>query len=764
MSLLERLKRSEQLLSDQYKAKVLNGEVKPNWIGQEDVFWYSVNTKEGKKFYKVNIEQRKKELLFDHTRMAEELKKAELECDEKNLPIVSIVMSSDTNWTLSIGYDQYSFDLNTYECKKINSINPLDMMDKAYSPNGKYYAFIKDFNLYIKDIAKNEETQLTFDGEENYSYGAMAGTCMMTATMSRNGMNLPPAVLWSPDSTKLLCHKTDERKCIEMPLLQSSIPYGQLPKAYSYRTTFPGGEVPKAEFIAFDIEAKKKIDIDIKPMDIGVMGTPFSQFISNVWFNGNSIVYLFYIGRGYKSLDLFKLDLSNGKSKLITSETSDTFIEASPTTYIMIRTTSDNKEIIGFSTRDGWGHLYLYDAETGEIKNQITKGEYVVTNITSLDEENRVIYFTACGKDKERNPYYNHLYRVNYDGSGLKLLTPEDAEHIVMDMDVISKTIVYKHSPTGKFFIDTFSKINMPPKTIIRDKEGNFVMELEDADISQIKEIGWTEPEPFSVKARDGKTDIYGVIYKPSNFDPNKKYPIIDDIYPGPQALKTPRAFTEFMPTESHALAELGFIVIHVDGLGTPFRSKDYHEFAFNNFKDGTLPDHITAIKQLAKDRNYMDIEKVGITGISMGGYATCLALFNHADFYKVGIAGNSYLGGMYYMYEWAEKFMEYPVNEEKYKEMCLLNMVDGLKGKLLIMTGDFDENINAPTQIMLADALIKAKKDFDIFVAPNSGHGFDGNKYIFIRKQFGYFLKHLRGEEIPFDVEFPTTVDSNIF
>lgn len=726
MSLLERLKRSEQLLNEQFNAKILNREVKPNWIGNTDVFWYTVNTKEGKKYYKVNIEEkRKEELLFDHGKMTDGINITELKCEENNLPIDNMAFTSE--------------------------------MNKSYSPNGKYYAFMKDYNLFIKDIAKNEETQLTFDGEENYSYGTMAGTCMMTATMRRNSVKFPPAVLWSPNGTKLLSHKTDERKSIEMPLLQSAVPYGKLPKAYTYRTAFPGGEVPKAEFIVFDIETKKKVDIDVKPMDIGVMGTPFSSMFTNVWFNGNDTVYFFYIGRGNKSLDLVKLDLNTGKSRIIISETSDKFIEASPSQYIIIKVTSNNEEIIGFSTRDGWGHLYLYDAETGEIKNQITKGEYVVTALTKVDEENRVIYFTACGKEKGRNPYYSHLYRVNFDGSDMKLLTPEDAEHSIIDINMIARKILIKHSPSGKYFIDTYSKVNVPPKTIIRDNEGNFVMELEEADISKLKEMGWTEPETFCVKARDGKTDIYGVLYKPSDFDPNKKYPIIDDIYPGPQIIKTPKAFTEMMLKDAYALAELGFIVIHVDGLGTPYRSKEFHEFAFNNFKDGTLPDHITAIKQLAKDRPYMDIERVGITGNSMGGYATCLALFNHGDFYKVGVASNSYIGGMYYMYEWAEKYMEYPYNEEKYREMCLLNMVDGLKGKLMIATGDFDENINAPTQIMLADALIKAKKDYDIFVAPNSGHGFEGNKYMYTRKQFDYFLKHLRGEEIPFNVEFPT-------
>lgn len=758
MRLAERLTSSEQLFAKVFEEKVFNYKVKPNWIGSNDIFWYSVNTKNGKMFYKVDIEAKTKEQLFDNAKMAEVLRNAGLDCNEKNLPISAIAFISEFTWMLSIGHDQFSFDLRRYECKKVDTANPMEMVNRAYSPNGKYYAYIKDYNLFIKNIASDKDIQLTFDGEENYSYGKVADICMMTTTMNRNGMKMPPAVMWSPDGTKLITHKTDERKCTELPLLQSAVPYGQIPKVFTYRLALAGGDPVKAEYFVFDMESKKEIKTDLEAINIGGTGSPFFPYRGQAWWNGNDTLYFLYVGRGSKSLDLYRLDISTGISKKLISEASEKFIEASPSHDTIFRFTSDNKEIIGFSARDGWGHLYLYDGTTGEIKNQITKGEYVVSSITRLDEKNRQIYFIACGKEKGRNPYYMHLYKVNFDGSGLKLLTPEDAEHSIVDRDFRPHVLKleYKHSPTGKYFVDTFSRVNIPPKTVVRDCDGNLIMKLEDADITELKKKGWTEPEPFCVKARDGKTDIYGVIYKPSYFNPKEKYPIIDEIYPGPQTLMTPREFTI---NDVYALAELGFIVIHVDGLGTPYRSKEFHDFCFNNLRDATIPDHVTAIKQLAEKRPYMDIEKVGITGNSAGGYAACIAMFDHGDFYKVGVASNSYLGGIYYSYDWTERYMEYPVNEEKYSDMCLLNMVDGLKGKLLLITADFDENIYAPTQIMLADALIKAKKDFDIFVVPNSGHSHAENKYIYRRKQYGYFLKHLKNEEIPFNVEYPSVL-----
>ena len=760
----ERLRRSEQMSYKEYEAKVFNGKVEPNWINDSDVFWYAINTREGKRFYRVDIEKQKKELLFDHVKMANGLKNAGMTCEESNIPIDRITFDFETAWTLSIGFDQYSCDLNTYNCKKINTVNSMDSAGKSYSPNGKFYVFIKEHNLYLKDDEKDEETQLTFDGIENYSYGTYAGTGMMTATMKRDGKKMPPAVLWSPDGTKFISHKTDERNSVEMTLLQSAVPYGELPKAYTYRTTLTGGEISKAELIAFDTSTKERIEIDIEPIELSITGSPFNPIIPQTWFVGEDIIYILYLNRGSTSHKLCRFDFNTGKMMDLIRETADTFTQISPALYYsIIRNTTDNKEVIAYSDRNGWGHLYLYDAETGEMKNQITEGEYVVTDIIHIDESDRVVFFTACGKEEGRNPYDDYLYRINFDGSDLRLLTPEDAFHVVKDMGMSINKVKYNVSPSGKYFIDSFSKVNVAPQIVIRNREGNLVMILEKADITRLKEVGWIEPEPFCVKARDGETNIYGVIYKPSHFDPNKKYPVIDNIYPGPQITITPRTF--FHKAEGkvsgavYSLAELGFIVIHVDGMGTPFRSRAFHEFAYNNMQDATIPDHITAIRQLAEERDYMDIENVGIYGNSAGGYATCLAMFNHGNFYKVGIASNSYVSPKYYRYSWAERYMESPYNEEKYAETCLLKMVDGLKGRFMIMTGDFDENINAPSQIMLADALIKARKDFDIFIAPNSGHGMEGNEYATTRKMYGYFLKHLRGEEIPFDIEYPTTI-----
>lgn len=757
MSLVERLKRSNELLPEKFKEKIFNRGVSPNWIGNEEKFWYVVNTKEGKIFYNIDIEKKQKELLFDHNKIAEGLKNVGIECEANNLPITAINITPDGSYILTIGYDQYSCTADNYECKKIKTINSMDFMGQAFSPNGKYSAYVKKYNLYIKDLTTGEEIQLSKDGVKDYGYGILAGTSQMNATLEKNSMKAPPAVLWSPDGNKILTHRTDERKSKEFQLLHSAVKYGEIHKAYSYKTALPGEEVPQAEFVVYDIETRIETRLELETMDISLFGTPLIG-IQHVWWNvDNRTIYLLYPKRGYKELTLYKTDVETGETKKIITESGKTYLDVGPMMTPIMKFTSDNKEIIWFSERDGWGHLYLYDAETGQLKNQITTGEFVVFSIIHIDEVKRNIYFSGIGREEGRDPYYEHIYKVNFDGSGLKLLTPENSYHSTVDIGKVIKTQKFevKISPGKKYFIDTYSSINTPPTSVIRDMDGNIIMELEQADISPLKELGWTPPEPFSVKGRDGKTDIYGVIFKPSDFNPDKKYPVIDDIYPGPQSKRTPKTFDDMLMRNCYALAELGFIVICIDGMGTPMRSKAFHDVSYNNMREATLIDHKIAIKELAKDRPYIDLKRVGIIGISAGGYGTCCAMFDHGDFYKVGVACNIMVDFRYYMYLWGEKYLGYPVDDKLYNENSLLNMVDGLKGRLLIIFGAFDENINAPTQMMLIDKLIKAGKEFDSFIIPNGPHNVI-ELDIYIKKQFNYLLKHLKGEEIPLDFNFP--------
>jgi len=767
-SITERLERSDQFIDGRYEKMVKNREVIPNWINGSDVFWYSADTADGKLFFKVDIESKEKGLFFDHEKMAAALNGLNIPCTSDNLPITGIQFLSETIWLVSAGYDQIQMDISTYKCEKAGSFNPSDYEGKSFSPTRKHCAYIKDFNLYVMDLLTFKETQLTFDGEARFSYGTPAGDAIEVNTNVRKNKGSYPVVLWSPDGKTLATHRIDERNVSEMPLVKSAVPNGEIPVIYTTRVPFAGQKGPIAEFKLYNMESMSEIETDLPAMDVWGPPSPILPDYSlmtawpQVWFNGNSDMYFAYISKGSKTISLYRLNLETGTSRLVYEDRSETFVSAGPGMDIIMEITSDNRELLVCSSKDGWSQLYLYDIETGKLKNRVTSGEYVVTDINRIDEQNRNIFFTACGKEEGRNPYYNHLYSINFDGSELKLLTPEEGEHSIDYIDMMSfpDVFVSKYSPSGKYFIDTFSKADTPPETVIRNIDGEKIMPLEKADITELLAAGWHAPEIVSVKADDNTTDIYGVIYKPSDFDPMKKYPVIDSIYGGLQVIRNSRGFFNdlFRYCDPYALAELGFIVVTVDGRGTPFRSKEFQDFTFNNFSDA-VHDHVAAIKNMAKDRPYMDIDNVGITGISNGGYTTCLAMFKHNDFFKVGVSGNAYLCGVnYYNQMWTESIMDYPLNTELCEEMSLLNMSRNLKGKLMIMVGDQDEDVNPASQFILISSLQKEGKDFDMYIITNAGHAFVENRYSYCRKAYGYFLEHMKGEEIPEDFIYPAS------
>ena len=371
----------------------------------------------------------------------------------------------------------------------------------------------------------------------------------------------------------------------------------------------------------------------------------------------------------------------------------------------------DGNELLWISEQDGWAHLYLYDGRTGEKKRQITSGSWIVREIRYVDEENRVVYFTAAGKETGRDPYYRHLYRVNMDGSGLELLTPEDAEHEI------------RFSPTGQYFIDSYSRVDLPPVAVLRSNDGRLITKLQEADIAELSAMGWRFPERFKAKARDGITDIYGVIYRPSHFSPDKLYPIIEGNYSGPQTIRTPKSFLAGTFSQDQALAELGFIVVTIDGLGSAYRSKAFSDFSFKNLGDGGFPDHITAFKQLADRYPYMDLSRVGIYGASAGGYGAARAILAHPDFYQVSVAWAGNYDHRTDKSSWNERYMGIEVGEH-YEEQSCCHLARNLKGRLLMMHGDMDENVHPSSLIQLVEALIKANKDFDMLIIPNATHG----------------------------------------
>jgi dipeptidyl-peptidase 4 len=448
--------------------------------------------------------------------------------------------------------------------------------------------------------------------------------------------------------------------------------------------------------------------------------------------------------RDYKEVILRVADPNTGEVRTVYEERAATFFESNLTSIGMPNwgVFHDRNEFIWFTRRDGWGHLYLHDLASGNVKHRITSGAWNVVDIKYIDEENSLIYFTAAGKEEERNPYYRHLYRVSFDGSGLTLLSSENADH---DISV---------APSGRFFVDVYSAYNKPPVSIVRDKNGRSVVELERADISLLEEIGWEPPIPFTVKARDGVTDLYGMIYRPTSFDPGKKYPVINSIYPGPQrgSMDT-RSFSLTDRGQVRALAELGFIVVLIDATGTPLRSKAFHTAWYGDMGDNGLEDQVTAMQQLADRYSWVDLNRVGIYGHSGGGYAAAGAMLRFPDFFHVGVASAGNHDNRGYTYYWGEKYhglLNYlDDGSDTYERQANHLLAKNLQGKLLLTYGTMDSNVHPNTTLLLINELIKHNKDFDIMVFPNRGHGYFNEPYN-IRITWDHFVRHLLGKDPP--------------
>ncbi|MGH7688011.1 MAG: prolyl oligopeptidase family serine peptidase, partial [Gemmatimonadaceae bacterium] len=448
--------------------------------------------------------------------------------------------------------------------------------------------------------------------------------------------------------------------------------------------------------------------------------------------------------RGYHQLDLLDVNPATGQARTVLTEKSRTFVETNLASGGVPdwRPLSHGHEVIWFSERDGWAHLYLYNAQTGAMEHRITSGAWTVGDVLLVDETGGWIYLTARGREPGRDPYFRFLYRVKLDGSGLQLLTPEDADHDV------------SFAPSGAEFLDNYSRLDATPVTIVRRADGTLIHEVQKADASRLFAIGWKYPTPIIVKARDGITDLYGVLYRPSNFDSTKRYPIVDYIYPGPQTGPIgDRTFASGLGGSNAAMAQLGFFVIEIDAMGTPFRSKAFHDSYYGHMGDNGLPDLVTGIKQMAVRIPQIDLNRVGIYGHSGGGFSSTDAMLRYPDFFKVAVSRAGNHDNRSYDYTWGEKYQGLLVktsdSTDNYDNQANQRLAANLKGKLLIMYGTMDDNVSPVNSLLLIDALITANKNFDVLVLPNRNHGFGNEPYV-VRRTWDYFVQHLLGVEPP--------------
>lgn len=732
----EDYQRAEKLLHLNVYNLVQNLYLNPKWIDNGSDFWYKTELDNGHRFMLVLTKKNEVKPAFDHQEMANALsKKLDKSVRPDSLPFLKIKFKEKMSRilfkvdTLNFKYDIKNNVLSEYTPKK----NKLKK-NESKSPDGKWIAFVKEYNLYLRNVKTSEEFQLTTDGIDHFDYATPLSWYKIVDESIGDTYDPEIWVEWSPDSKKFMAIKLDRRNATKLYMYQSLPDEGMRAKVWSYERALPGeNSIPLQEFYIFDVKDKSNVKVDLEPIE------DYWSGLAPDWAKDGSKFYFAQMARYYKALDLNFVDPATGKLNNIIHEDAKTMIE-----YQMVgcELVNNGEKIIWMSERDGWNHLYLYDGKTGNLLNQITKGEFVVQKTNYIDEKNEVVYFTAVGKEKNRDPYYKHLYKVNLDGTEMTLLTPEDAEHEI------------QFSPDYSYFIDNFSRVDLKPKAVLRRlSDGKLIQELQEANIDKLLATGWKYPERFTVKARDGKTDIYGVLQYPSTFDPSKKYPIIDNSYSGPQAVNVPKSFRRGIWNHWTPLAEIGFIVMRIDGMGTAMRSKAFHDFSYMNLGDIGAEDHITGIKQLAERYSYIDTNKVGIFGHSAGGYDAAHALLTHPEFYKVGVASAGNHDHRMAKAWWPEQYMGAPGNH--YSEQSNLTLAKNLEGKLLLIHGDMDNNVNPASTYRLAGELIKNNKDFDLIITPGDNHDLTWrNKYI-IRRRMDYFVKHLWNIEPPKEFEF---------
>ena len=712
-------------------------------------FWFRSTSPEDSEFVIVDAATGARKPAFDHVALAAALSKATGNSyDAHHLPSRLLGFSEDGQTvSLAIRGKRWECNLQTYACSAKGSAGEVAMLpqdkplawrfamaeNESLSPDGKKAVFIRDYNLLMRDLATGRETQLTTDGVKDFGYA----TDNAGWTHSDR-----PIVVWSPDSRKIATYQQDQRSDGEMYLVHTEVGH---PTLEQWKYPLPGdSRVTMIERVVIDLDGPRVIRFKMPPDqhrstlcdDIACKPGEWSDVR---WSPDSTHVAFVSTSRDHKHEQLRVADASTGEVRDVLHEDVSTFYE-SGNGAVNWRYLPQSNEVIWFSERENGGQLYLYDLRNGQLKSQITSGDGNVTEVLQVDESNRLIYFLAVGKEKGVDPYFVHLYRIGFDGGHMQLLTPENANHEV--------TL----SPSGKYFVDSYSTPDRPPVTVLRKADGKLLATVQKADISRLLATGWKPPIPFTVKARDGATDLYGLMFRPTDFDPNKKYPIINHIYPGPQTGSV--GGRSFSPArgDCQPLAELGFVVVEIDGMGTPWRSKKFHEAYYGVMGDNTLPDQVAGMKQLAQRYPWIDIDRAGIYGHSGGGFATADAMFRYPDFFKVGISESGNHDNRDYEDDWGEKWqgllVRGPDGSTNYDNQANQLLAKNLKGHLLLAYGTIDNNVPPYNTLLVVDALIKANKDFDLLALPNERHGYADDTPYMTRRRWDYFVRYLLNAE----------------
>jgi dipeptidyl-peptidase 4 len=802
------------------RSRVFTNSVNPHWLGQSDSLCYDWKDHNGSTFYLVVPTTKTKKPLFDQVKLASQLSDLSHHAhDPQNLPFTSITFSKDRKtFSFTADSSKWEWDVATEALKRIGPANPgggagrgrgagggnggppaapPDTVNtcggngggraggaggggggfgggrggdfRNYSPDSSMFAFAREHNLYIVKVATKDTVQLTKDGAKNYSFGArdtlqerqqqelndqqQQQDDQQGGGGGRQAVNRDPrvraTVTWSPDSKAFAVTRMDQRKVGELYLVNNLA--NPRPTLMSYSYAMPGEEnVGQEEIFVYNVGDTQLTPINVKRWK--------DERLFDIHWNGSaSKLRMVRRDRTQRHFELIEMDMP---SKTISSILHED-IENNSSERQNIRYVKKGGDMIWWSERSGWGHYYLYD-NGGHLKRQLTSGAWRAERLVDVDSVKGILYFTAVGREQGENPYYTHLYRVNLDGTGLALLDAGNATHDA------------RLSPNKKWIVDNYSRVDLVPKAVVRDASGKLVMDLEAMDVSRLKELGWRPPETFQVKAADGVTDIYGNLWKPFDFDSTKKYPIIANVYPGPQ---TEGVTYNFAPTAvPQQLAQLGFIVIQLGNRGgSPQRSQEYQGYGYFNLRDYALADKKTGIEQLAAQHHWIDIDRVGIYGHSGGGFLTAAAMLlpPYNDFFKVGVSESGNHDNNIYNQNWSEQYHGLKVVAKKDDKGRKANATDGasaepdemsdstfqihvpttvdlaqnLKGNLLLETGDMDNNVHPANTIRLVNALIKANKRFDFMILPGKPHGYGDMTPYTNHLMFEYFAEHLLGD-----------------
>ncbi|MEZ4417553.1 MAG: DPP IV N-terminal domain-containing protein [Gemmatimonadota bacterium] len=738
--------RAEQFLGANAGRLVSGDQIAPTWM-EGDRFWYRARTAAGTEFVLVDPTVPSRRPAFDHARLAAALSlAADTAYVGSRLPFERIEwVGTDAIRFNTADSTQWTCSLRDYACSGPEA-EPERPRTEVTSPDGRWVAFSREENLWVRSKESGAEVQLSRDGSPDFGYAVPPEGCCSVVTLARRGTDAPPVLAWSPDSRRIATHRFDERAVLQLHLLEAKT--GR-PTLRSYRVALPGDSViPTYEVHVFDVEAQTSVRADVGTLE--VVNTSCCGVASDTvwkdarWGTGSDEVFFTQGVRSFDTLRLWAADTRTGASRLVLEEHGQTFVESNGQSGGMPnwRVVNDNSEVVWWSERDGWGHLYLFDAATGTLKNRITEGPWMVLDLLHVDPVGRWAYFTASGREPDQDVYNRHLYRARLDGGRIERLTPEAADHQIMA------------SPSGRWFVDQYGSFASPPTAVLRDPAGRPVLNLETGDYSPLLATGWHYPTHFEVKGRDGVTPVHGLLFFPSDFDPERSYPVVDYIYPGPQ-VGTLRGHVARVSQGGNAaaLAELGFVVFMVDAFGTPGRDKTFHDTYYGNMRDNGLPDHIAALKQLAVTYPAMDLGRVGIFGHSGGGFSSTDAILSYPEFYKVAVSSAGNHDNRSYDYTWGEKYQgllkRNADGSDSFDSQANQNMAANLQGKLLLMYGTLDDNVHPNATILLIDQLIRLNKDFDLIVMPNRNHGYANEPYV-VRRTWDYFVRHLLGLEPP--------------